>query len=59
MNKEPIEIRYECGEITIDQDLRQGESVSGNLEIKVSIDGRVWINVNGKSLVRFKARKEE
>ena len=40
------------GLISIEQDIKQGFS-KGDIGIQIAEDGRIWICINGQSLLRF------
>jgi len=52
-----IDKTHEKGLLTIDNPEVKGDICS--LSVKIAVDGRIWICVNGQSFIRFKPLKEE
>ena len=44
---------HQLGHISFEQDIKAGQ-MAGDLGIQVSKDGRIWICVDGKALIRFR-----
>lgn len=49
----PYPETHQWGSISIEQDLVRG-CINGDLGVQVASDGRVWICIDGKALIRFK-----
>ena len=51
---------HQHGHISFEQDIKAG-LVTGDLGVQIARDGRVWVCIDGKALIRFRPqiRKED
>ncbi len=47
-------LTHQQGYISIEQVMKPG-MIKGDLGIQIAKDGRIWVCVNGKALIRFKS----
>lgn len=48
----PVDETHQDGVISIEQNIEIG-AVHGDLGIQIASDGRIWVCLNGKALIRF------
>jgi streptogramin lyase len=53
----PYDETHQVGYLSIEQDLKSG-MIEGDVGIQVAEDGRIWVCLNGQSLLRFKPSSE-
>ena len=44
---------HQLGHISFEQDIKAGQR-AGDLGVQIAKDGRVWICIDGKALIRFR-----